>query len=60
MFQSNAIARLDVDTPDTTEGRGEDLEKYSKEEGNEGKLGVAEARRENTDKHELIAATHIH
>ena len=41
---------FDVDALDTTEGRGEDLKKYSKEEGNEAKHGVAEARRENTDK----------
>ena len=34
VVQSNAIAGLDVDAPDTTEGSGEDLEKYSKEEGN--------------------------
>ena len=60
VVQSNAIAGLDVDAPDTTEGSGEDLEKYSKGEGNEAKLGVAEARRENTDKLELITTTHIH
>ena len=60
MVQSNALARLDIDAPDTTEGSGEDLEKYSKEEWNETKLGIAEALRENTDKHESIATAQIH
>ena len=42
---SNALPRLGIDSPDTTEGRVEDPKKYSKEEGDEVELKVAEVLR---------------
>ena len=57
---SNALAGLDIDTPDTTEGSVEDPEKCSKEERDEVELKVAEALEENFEKHESIATAHIY
>jgi len=57
---SNALAGIDIDTPDTTEGIVEDPEKCSKEERDELELKVAEALEENFEKHESIATAHIY
>ena len=55
---SNALAGLNIDTPNTTEGSGEDPEKCSKEERDEAELKVAEAMKENSETHESSAITH--
>ena len=55
---SNALAGLDIDTPDTTEGSVEELKKCSKEEGDDVKLRVAEAWEENLKNHKLFATAH--
>ena len=57
---SNALAGIDIDTKDSTEGSVEDPEKCNKEERDEVDLKVAEALEENFEKHESIATAHIY
>ena len=53
-------SKLDIDTPDNTKGRGEEPKKYSKQEGDEVELKVAEALEGNFENHEYIATAHVY
>ena len=53
-------SKLNIDTPDNTKGRGEDPKKYSKQEGDEVELKVAEALEDNFENHEYIATAHVY